>query len=54
MEQEAQEEQEVCRKCKGSPAAEPHTCPYAEDICGDYVKLCNCCYWCKNQCVQDI
>jgi len=33
---------------------EPHSCPYAEEIGGDYRKDCTCCVRCQNQCCEDI
>lgn len=32
----------------------PHTCPYAEDINGDYVSLCQCDEAQTRECAQDI
>lgn len=34
-----------CKQCGGIGIA-PHTCPYAEDIKGDYDTLCTCCEDC--------
>ncbi len=44
--------QGLCR-C-GSQGEDLHTCPYSEDISGDYETLCNCCSECQYQCCQDI
>lgn len=33
---------------------EPHTCPYAEEICGDYETLCTCTEEQEYQCRMDI
>tara|TARA_R100001244_G_C5153594_1_gene130071 strand:+ start:484 stop:627 length:144 start_codon:yes stop_codon:yes gene_type:complete len=42
-------------KCKcGEDGRGKHTCPYAEDIGGDYETLCNCCDECQDQCCMDI
>lgn len=38
----------------GVPGEELHTCPYSEDINGNYETLCNCCSECSNQCAMDI
>jgi hypothetical protein len=46
------EKKEKC-KCGNSPQ-ELHTCPYAEDVQGDSITLCNCCSDCENQCIADI
>lgn len=39
--------------CK-NPAAEPHTCPFSEEINGDSESLCNCCDDCMYECAMDI
>ena len=44
---------EMC-ECGKNPATEPHTCPYAEEINGDYETLCTCCEECQQNCIQDI
>ena len=33
---------------------EEHTCPFAEEIHGDYESLCTCCAECEHQCAMDI
>ena len=43
-----------CGHCDKNDAEEPHTCPYQEDINGDYTTLCNCCVSCQNDCASDI
>lgn len=43
-----------CQMCKQNHAEELHSCPYAEDINGDYDTLCNCCHECSRQCAEDI
>lgn len=35
-------------------AEEPHICPYASDIHGDFETLCTCCELCQRQCAMDI
>lgn len=40
--------------CWNLKTKEPHTCPYAEDIAGDYETLCNCCDNCQGECAMDI
>jgi len=35
-------------------AAELHTCPFNEDVHGDYETLCNCCEHCAHDCVMEI
>jgi len=47
------EEEKMC-KCRKNPAAEPHTCPYAEEINGDSETLCTCCEDCQYECAMDI
>jgi len=32
----------------------PHSCPYGEDIHGDYDTLCTCCEYCQGECANDI
>lgn len=51
---EDEEDSGVCEKCKTSPGQTPHTCPYAEDIGGDSITLCNCCKDCTEECCMDI
>lgn len=42
-------------KCScGSEGSDPHTCPFAEEINGNYERLCNCCNSCTYECAQDI
>ena len=42
-------------KCKRNPrSAEYHSCPYAEDMHGDYSEACRCCGECSYNCAQDI
>ena len=38
----------------GGINVELHTCPYREDINGDYETLCSCCSECTHQCLMDI
>jgi len=38
----------------GSTSEDLHTCPFAEDINGDYESLCNCCSECTRECMMDI
>lgn len=35
-------------------AEEDHSCPYAEEINGDYLSECNCCSDCQLECANDI
>ena len=42
-----------CESCGGEADCE-HTCPFKEEIGGDYETTCNCCSECTTQCVQDI
>ena len=48
-----------CPKAKESPrrvhgeAKEPHTCPYAAEICDDHDTLCSCCDECEGECAMD-
>lgn len=32
----------------------PHTCPFQEELNGDYQTLCTCCPDCANECLMDI
>ena len=43
-----------CGNCERNASEELHTCPYQEDINGDYTTMCNCCVGCQNDCVGDI
>lgn len=54
-----EEKKEECKNCCGrgdckNPAAEDHTCPFAEEINGDFESLCNCCDDCAYECAMDI
>lgn len=40
--------------CCANPGTDTHTCPYAEDIHGDSLSLCNCCHVCEGNCADDI
>lgn len=33
---------------------EEHPCPFAQEICDDHEKRCNCCPYCTYQCAMDI
>ena len=44
----------MCERCGENDACEPHICPYAEDIHGDYETLCTCCEKCQHECCMDI
>ncbi len=35
-------------------AAEPHTCPFQEEINDDRETLCGCCAECQQECADDI
>lgn len=48
------ESKENYRSCSNLKTKEPHTCPYAEEIGGDYETLCNCCDDCQGECCMDI
>lgn len=41
-------------KCTCDEEFEEHTCPYQEDINGDYDSLCTCCPCCQDNCAMDI
>lgn len=46
----------ICGRC-GEEQDEPindHTCPYSEEINGDYETECRCCSECTYQCCMDI
>jgi hypothetical protein len=51
-EEDTEEETEVCT-CDEDGVAD-HTCPYREDVNGDYDTLCHCCSYCQRQCCMDI
>ena len=41
--------------CEGkNETAEPHTCPFAEEIGDDSETLCTCCDECAYECAMDI
>ncbi|KKL16607.1 hypothetical protein LCGC14_2493840 [marine sediment metagenome] len=38
-----------------SNEAEPeHTCPFAEEVNGDYERMCECCAECTEACAESI
>lgn len=44
-----------CPRCHKQRRSEyPHTCPYEEDINGDYQTKCYCCAYCEDACAGDI
>ena len=43
-----------CQHCHVRPAEDAHSCPYAEEIWGDYDEKCNCCPECERGCAEDI
>lgn len=50
MTEEKPELENLCSMC-GKHEAEPlHTCPYQEDIHGDYITECDCCQECIYEC----
>ena len=44
----------MCEACGKNPKAEPHTCPFKEEINGDDKSLCTCCESCTENCAWDI
>lgn len=40
--------------CDCDDQREPHTCPYDEELNGDYETLCTCCTECEQQCIEDV
>ncbi len=49
----------TCGECGGrsgccNETAEPHSCPYAEEINGDATTECTCCASCQHECAMDI
>mgnify|MGYP000744665381 CR=1 FL=1 len=44
----------TCSRCDKNPAEEEHTCPYREEIGGDYETTCDCCDDCRHECLWDI
>jgi len=47
-------DERACQGCGGAAAEHEHTCPYNEDIHGDYVTTCNCCEGCQRECAMEI
>jgi hypothetical protein len=47
------EPKQLCR-CGVNAVAEPHTCPFSEEIRNDSTSLCTCCAACEHECVMDI
>jgi len=43
-----------CPRCKERPVEAPHTCPYNEEINGDFTSLCDCCEACTHECCMEI
>lgn len=43
-----------CQRCNHNPMEADHTCPYSEDINGDYETMCNCCSDCQDECAMEI
>ena len=46
-------EDEEMQSCEHE-VLEPHTCPFREDVNGDYTTLCTCCEKCQHECAMDI
>lgn len=46
-------ESPTCPTCTGPKAAEPHPCPYAEEVNGDSMP-CECCEHCESECGRDV
>jgi hypothetical protein len=46
-------ETETCDRCNNE-AGDLHTCPFKEEINGNYESLCNCCSDCRHECCMDI
>ncbi len=44
----------LCSHCETRPREEDHTCPFAEDVNGDFDSLCDCCDDCTHECAMDI
>lgn len=45
---------DLCDQCHKNKAKDLHTCPYSEDVKGDYETKCNCCPDCEHECCMDI
>ena len=45
---------EMCARCGKNPATESHSCPYNEEINGDFNTLCTCCGDCQAECALEI
>ena len=43
-----------CQRCSKEGTNNLHSCPYDEDINGDYEDKCNCCEDCQHECAMDI
>ena len=40
--------------CYCKEQAQPHTCPYQEDVNDDKGYLCTCCHECRGDCLEGI
>lgn len=49
---EGNAECQICGEMTGTH--ELHSCPYAEDIRGNYTANCNCCGKCTDECAMNI
>lgn len=47
-------ENHVDVNCGCGAVGTEHTCPYAEEINGDYLAVCTCCVECTKRCADDI
>lgn len=41
-------------ECGKNPKAEPHVCPFKDDVHNDDFTLCTCCPDCEQECKDDI
>jgi len=50
-----EESLKLCESCNKNPAAEPHSCPFQEDINDNFdEEYCTCCSECQHDCLMDI
>ncbi len=50
----AEAKERPCPRCGKNEEADPHPCPYSEELYGDDEALCGCCSDCEQQCIDEI
>lgn len=43
-----------CLKCSNLGTLDLHSCPFSEEITGNYAEDCNCCADCRGNCAMEI